>query len=173
MIGSLNSVTDSMVLQTPADAKKRAQAEKHRARARAYYLRNREAVKERSLQRYYSAQEAQKEEPKREAEEGRIRAGRAAERDEKTEKYGIPRRNWGDVIGIGMIVGSAVWAAVYVDRELQKRAVASSEAKGVVSSDVSQDQHVTVVQPSALSERERNFAEIRRILAEAPYNHAA
>lgn len=170
MISSLNSVTDSMVLQTPAGAKKWEQAEKHRARARAYYLRNREAVKERSLQRYYSAQEEQKEEQKR-AEEttviaeetAEMHAGTVAEKAEKPEKTEIVIGIWGDVVIIGMITAAVIWVAVLVIREWQGQPEASEALQKSNTSSAPQEPQIPAAQLSALIEREKNFAEIRRL----------
>lgn len=141
------------------------QKQKHRERARAYYLRHREEVIERAKNNYYRKQEEQK----RAEETTEMYAGTAAEKDEKPEKSWIAIGNWGDLVGIAMIVAAVIWAAVLVIRELQKQPAASEALQDSETSDAPQEQQIPTARLSALIEQERSYAEIRKILAEAPH----
>ncbi len=169
MINSVGNSLDSLVLQTPAEAKKREQAEKHRARARAYYLRHRDEVIERAKNNYYRKQE----EREKTEEAAEAYAGTAAGKDEKPEGSVIAVGEWGSLVGIGMIVAAVVWVVAYVIRELQSKSAASVAAQGSKNLSVPQERQIAAAQPPALSEQGENFAEIRRIIAGPPYNCVA
>ena len=103
---------------TRKNEKELAKKLKHRERARAYYLRNRERLKEKARNNYYRKQEEQK----KIKEAAGVNAERAAEKAEKPEESEIKEKKDGIPIFFILfaLIGTTIAVLIVNKRKQQK-----------------------------------------------------
>ena len=119
---------------------------KHRERARAYYLRHRDRVREKARNAYYRKREGQNK-AEEAAEKSAEVSAEKAERPERTRASGIEKGNWG-ILALFALLTLAVVAANEFPKWWNQQSSATPGGQGPKHADSQQGQQNPTASPT-------------------------